>query len=80
MQDDDALVQKFCTSLANVLGDTPLENDSAWDILASIAPMLWFEKGGRKDGRSRSNRIESHVNVLRNSSLSVKGDPLARVC
>lgn len=50
---DDALVQKLCTSLANLLGDTPLQKDPARDLLAGIAPMLWFEKAEKMEGRGR---------------------------
>jgi hypothetical protein len=46
---DETLVQKHCHTLENILGDTPLPDDSEGQLLLSFGRCLQFRTIGRRE-------------------------------
>jgi len=46
---DEILVQKHCRTLENILGDTPLPDDSEGQLLSSFGRCLQFRTIGRRE-------------------------------
>ena len=61
---DNNLVQKLCTTLENILGDTLLAADAKNQLLARFSPGIQFSARGREDLDWRENSSESRVSVL----------------
>jgi hypothetical protein len=70
---DDALIQKLCNTLKNILGDTPLTDDPKDFLLNSFGPNLLVDQRGRADRNWHTNLSEAHV------SFSTESMPIVKV-
>lgn len=61
---DITLVQKLCSTLDNILGDTPLAADAENQLLARFLPRIQFSARDREELDWRKNTSESRVSVL----------------
>ena len=61
---DNTLVQKLCSTLENILGDTLLAVNAENQLLSRFLPMIQFGALDRQDLDWGTNPNESHVSVL----------------
>ena len=61
---DNTLVQKLCSTLENILGDTLLAVDAENQLLSRFSPRIQFGVLGRQDLDWTTNPSECHVSVL----------------
>jgi hypothetical protein len=61
---DNTLVQKLCSTLENILGDTILAVDDKNLLLSRFSPRMQLNVRGREQFDWRRNPSESHVSVL----------------
>ncbi|KAF8815208.1 hypothetical protein BYT27DRAFT_7226480 [Phlegmacium glaucopus] len=59
---DNTLVQKLCSTLENILGDTLLVADAEKQLLSRFSPRIQLTARGREDLDWRRNPSESHIN------------------
>lgn len=64
---DDTLVDKLCSTLADILGDTPLDATWAQYLLGSFLPRIQFDEVGGEDVEWRSNPDEVQVSIVADS-------------
>jgi hypothetical protein len=62
---DDALVQKLCRTLKNILGDTPVAADEEHYIRSRFSPRLEVDERGLKDLDWDTNPNERQVRFFR---------------
>ena len=60
---DDALVQKLCQALEDILGDTPLAAGAEDYLLASFSPQLQVDELGTEDEEWDTNPSEAQVSL-----------------
>ena len=60
---DDALVQKLCKTLKDILGDTPLSDVAENYLLASFLPQIQVDELGDQDDEWNENPSESQVSI-----------------
>ena len=58
---DNTLVQKLCSTLENILGDTFLSADAENELLPRFSPRIQLGAFGREDSDWTSNPNESRV-------------------
>ena len=58
---DNTIVQKLCSTLENILGDTLLPADAENQLLSRVSPRIQFSARGREDPDWSRNPSESHV-------------------
>ncbi|EDR11560.1 uncharacterized protein LACBIDRAFT_313890 [Laccaria bicolor S238N-H82] len=61
---DHTLVQKLCSTLENILGDTTLGADAENDLLSRFSPKIQFNRHGQEKPDWTGNASESHSWVL----------------
>ena len=61
---DNTLVQKLCSTLENILGDTLLAPDAKNQLLSRFSPRIQLGALGREDPDWRENPSEIWVSVL----------------
>jgi hypothetical protein len=69
---DNALVQRLCRSLENILGDTPLDAKYESYFLERFSPRLEVDPNGREVMLWTSNPSESQVSVLLKSQIFIQ--------
>ena len=60
---DNILVQKLCSTLENIPGDTLLAVDAENQLLSRFSPRIQFGALGRQDLNWRTNPSECHVRI-----------------
>ena len=60
---DDALVQKLCKTLKDILGDTPLVDGAEKRLLARFSPLLEVDEDGDQDVGWNKNPSEARVSI-----------------
>ncbi|KAF8815478.1 hypothetical protein BYT27DRAFT_7333909 [Phlegmacium glaucopus] len=74
---DNTLVQKLCSTLENILGDTLLVADAEKQLLSRFSPRIQLTARGREDLDWRRNPSESHSRKLLDKGvLEALGDCL----
>ncbi|KAF8227898.1 hypothetical protein L208DRAFT_1067652, partial [Tricholoma matsutake] len=66
---DDALVQKLCQTLKDILGDAPLAAGAENYLLASFSPQLQVDERGREDRTWATNPSEAQSRSLLGKGL-----------
>ena len=61
---DNTLVEKLCSTLENILGDTLLAVDAENQLQSRFSPRIQFGALGRQDLDWTTNPSECHVSVL----------------
>ena len=69
---DDALVQKLCQTLKDILGAIPLAAGADNYLQASFSPKLQRDERGREDEEWDMNPSEAQVSIQTNSRSSLK--------